>query len=253
MLKRIFAVIVMIFSVIGAIFCVVGILGAWVAPVPIKAITDGALDAGNSYVAVAGQAAQNASTRLAAARSEIEDAQQRLQNVTPEQRDAVRQQMRTAAQQRFGPSVTAVRSTATEISAGLIRLNTSLESFNRIPGVNVPTLTDELQAISQRLDTLNERLENFNQAMSATQFDGARLDAAAMQVTTEMQSVEDRLNQWQSRFTNLSAALENAKGAIANALTMMSIASTLFFGLFLAGQISLFSHALGWFRKPRTI
>lgn len=251
MLKRILAVIVMILSVVGAIFCVAGIFGAWIAPIPIKAVANGSLDAANGYVTLASQAAQNAGERIASARGEIEDAQQRLQNVTPEQRETVRQQMRTAAQQRFGPSVVAVRNTATEISAGVARLNTTLESFNRIPGVNVPTLSNELQAVGERLDAVNTRLDNFNQAVSATEFDGTRLDAAATAVTTEMQTVETRLGEWQGRFGNISTSLENAKGSIASALTVMSIASTLFFALFLAGQISLFVHARNWFRALR--
>ncbi len=251
MLKRIFAVIVMILSAVGAIFCVAGILGAWLAPVPIKAVANSTLDAANGYVALAGQATQNASQRIAGVRSEIEDAQQRIQNATPEQRDAVRQQVRDGIQQRFGPSVADVRATATQVSAGLVTLNASIENFNRIPGVNLPTLTDELQAVNQRLDAANERLQNFSATVSEAQFDGSRLNAAAEQATAELSSLETRLGEWQTRFGNLSASVENAKGAIAGALTAMSIAATLFFGLFAAGQISLFAHALGWFRKPR--
>src|SRR4029078_873672 len=92
MLQRIFAVIVMILSVIGAIFCVAGILGAWLAPIPIKAVANGSLDTVNGYVTLASQSTQNASDRVAGVRTDIQDAQQRVQDSTPEQREAVRQQ-----------------------------------------------------------------------------------------------------------------------------------------------------------------
>ncbi len=251
MLKRLFALIVMIFSVIGAILCVAGILGAWIAPIPIKAVANGALDTVNGYAVLAGQSTQNASERIAGVRTDIEDAQQRVQDATPEQREAVRQQVRTAIQEKFGPSVTAVRNTAASISAGLGTLNKSLEGFNRIPGVNVPTLTDELEAVNQRMDTVNGRLDNFKATMSDKEYDGSKLNAAVTQVTDELKGLEAKLGEWQTKLGNVSTSVENAKNAIASALTTMSIASTLFFALFGAGQISLFSHALGWFRKPR--
>jgi predicted PurR-regulated permease PerM len=251
MLKRIIAVVVMVFSVLGAIFCVAGILGAWVAQTPVKNAVNGTLDTANGYVALANQATQNASERIAGVRTEIQDTQQRLQNLTPVERDAMRQQMRSAAQQRFGPSVAAVRNTTQQVSAGLTTLNQTLESFNRIPGVNVPTLTDELSAINERVEAVNGRLQNYQAALSETEFNGERLNTAATQVTDEIQSVESRLGAWQGRFGNLSTALENAKGIIASVLTMGAVGITLFFGLFLAGQLSLFSHALGWFRQPR--
>jgi chromosome segregation ATPase len=251
MLKKIVAVFVMIGSVIGAIFCTAGIIGAWAVQTPAQNAVNSTLDSANSYVALARQTVQGTSERIAGVRTEIADAQQRLQNLTPAQRETMRQNLRDAAQQRFGPSVTAVRSTAEQISAGLVSLNMALENFNRIPGVNVPTLSNELERVNQRMEAMNGRLQDYQAALSETEFNGERLTAAATQVTDEIAGVEGRLGEWQGRLGNLSAELEGAKGRIANALTLGAVGMTLFFGLFLAGQLSLFSHALGWFRKPR--
>jgi chromosome segregation ATPase len=249
MFKKILAILVMIFSILGAILCAAGILGAWVAQAPLRATINTTIDTANSYVGLAGTSVQDVNERVAGVRIEIEDTQQRLQSLTPAEREAMRKQLNDAATQRFGPSVTAARSTAQQVVASLVTLNQTLESVSRIPGVNVPTFTDELAAVNQRMDALNSRLQGYQSALSDAEFSGERLNAAATQVTTEIQDVESRLAEWRGQLSNISARLENAKSPIGNALTLSAVGLTLFLGLFLAGQISLFSHALGWFRK----
>lgn len=249
MFKKILAILVMIFSILGAILCAGGILGTWVAQSPARTTINAAIDTANSYVGLAGESVQNVRARIAGVRGEIENTQQRLRDMTPEQRTTAQQQLRDAAQQRFGPGVAAVRDTAQRVSTGLVTLNQSLETVNRIPGVNAPTFSDELAAINTRLETLDARLQAFQSALADVNFDGERVNAAARQVVEEIAGVESRLDEWNARLRNASVALDNAKGTLANALSVSAVFVTLFFSLFLAGQISLFAHALAWFRK----
>lgn len=253
MLRKTLAVIVMIGSILGAIFCAAGILGVWAVQAPVKNEVGIIVDTANGYVGLVNQALKDGSERIAGVRTEIEDAQQRLQSLTPAQREAIRQQIREAAAKRFGPSVIAARNTVQQVSTSLNTLNQTLESINRIPGVHAPTLTDQLAAVNQRMDAWNSRLQDYQTALSDTEFNGKRLDATATQVTTEIRGVEDQLSEWQGQLSNVSSRLENAKVSIGNALTISAIGVTLFFALFLAGQISLFAHALTWFRKQKAI
>lgn len=248
--KRILAVIVMILAAIGALLCLGGVIGAWAANEPVTNAITSTIDTLDGYVGLASQTTQLASDRIGGLRGEIESVQQTAANVTPEQKAQLAERVRATVQQRFGPTVTSVRNAATTLSTGVVALNKSLESLNRLPGVTVPTLTDELQAVNERLDAVNSKVDALGATVSDANFDGARLNAAASAAASELQSLETTMNQWQSRLDAARASAANARSAVSSAIDLGSLVVTLLLLLFGAGQISLFAHALDWFRKP---
>lgn len=60
---------------------------------------------------------------------------------------------------RLFPRVAAAQETVSALAATVIGINDTLEAANRLPFVDVPTLTTELEAVRDRLDTARGRVE----------------------------------------------------------------------------------------------
>ena len=243
-LKRILAIVVMILSALGAVACLGGIIGAWAANAPLTDAVNSTIDTAAGYISLAGNALQTAGARVEGARTEIESIQSQIASVTPDQRAALAQRV----SDRVAQPVTAVRTTTKAVSTGAVALNQTLESVNRIPGVAVPTFTDELNAIDARLEAVTGRIEAVGAAVSDANVDGARVSEAATAATAELQSIETALGEWETKLNASVAAATNAKGTVAGAIDAFSLVMTLLLVLFGAGQVSLCVNALGWFR-----
>jgi hypothetical protein len=74
--------------------------------------------------------------------------------------------------------------------------------------------------------------------------------AATDALSAELGGVQTELTQWSTGIGQRQTIIQTASGRVPGLIDLVSVAATLFVLLFGAGQVSLFIHALGWFRKP---
>jgi chromosome segregation ATPase len=249
-IRKILAVIVMILAALGLVICIVGLIGAWVVNEPATQAVSGALDTVENYVSVADQTAQLVSGSLSDVQQDVNRVNEAVANITPEDRARVAAEIRQTVSEQIGPKVTRVRTTAAAVGDTIVKFNQTLESANRIPGVTVPTLSNELQAAGERIEEVESALEAVRSSIAETNLDGSKITAATAQVSNGLQKAQDALAQGQSRIQATSAAVATAKANVAGWFDLASLLASLFFILFGAGQVFLFIAALQWFRKP---
>lgn len=239
MLRKIAAVLVMILSAIGCLLCLALLVGAWLVNEPATDAVTGALAMVDSYLGLAGQTTGQLESNLEVVQVRVEE----LSTAAPEQ---IAQLRETVAQEVI-PPLTQVKSAVTTLRSGIVTVNEAVEQLNRLPGADVPTLSDELQSIDQRVDTIRGELETIT---STQEIDGSRLVAAADKVAEEIATARSTLDAWTARITEVRAGIASATATIPGLFDATTWTLTLLSLLFGAGQVSLFMYALRWFHTP---
>lgn len=250
-LRKVLAVIVMILAVIGLLLCVGGLIGAWAVNGPATNMATGVLGALESYLSIADRAAETAAASLNEAQEGVDRVNQSVANLTSEDKAQAAQAIRQTVDESLGPTVARTRAIVSGVGDTVVQFNKTLESVNSIPGVRVPTLTDELQAAEQRIDQVEAAIGDVKSSVAdAASFDGSRVTAATATASNELQAAQIALAQGQARIQATSAAIASAKASVPGLIDTLSAAASLLFILFGVGQVFLFLAALRWFRQP---
>jgi hypothetical protein len=250
-LRKIFAIFVMICAAIGLLLCAGGLIGAWAANGPLTDLTTGTLGALENYLGIADQAAQTAAAGLGDAQQGVDRINQSVAGLTNEDKTQAAAAIKRTAEETVGPTITRARDTLSFIGSTVVQFNATLESVNRVPGVRVPTLTDELQAAGARLDQAQAAAgEIASAAADAATLDGSRITAATAKMSSELQAAQTAIGQGQARIQATNAAIASAKMSLPGLIDMISLVGSLLFILFGAGQICLLYVAWQWFKRP---
>lgn len=173
-----------------------------------------------------------------------------MEGMTAETRAAVVGEATAAFERRFGPSLTTVRTTLATVRTGIMALNQSLVSANRIPGINVHTLTDELQVVEQRIDALEGKISEIKSALADVNVDGSKVQSLITAASTEVASIEQVVSQWDSQITASAANITRISDAAPRRIDVTSVVLSLLFVLFGAGQVSLLRRSIAAVRRP---
>jgi hypothetical protein len=251
-LRKTLAIITMILAMIGLLICLGGLIGSIAVNEPAAQAMTGALSAMENTLTIADQAAQTAAASLSEAQQGVDRVNQTASGLTAEDKAQAAAALQSTVEQTIGPSVARARTLATSLSTAVVQFNATLESVNRIPGLSVPTLTDELQTAGQILDQAQEAAGEVRSAVAdAATLDGSRITAATAKTASGLQTAQDAIAQGQARMSAASAAIAATKASIPGWIDAISLAAALLFILFGAGQVSMFLLAWRWFKQPK--
>lgn len=240
MWRKIGASLLLIVAGLGLLLCLIGGIGVWVANQPLTDTVTAALSAANGYLLLAGNGAATASDQVESVRQQIEALQSTVANLPPEARAKAASQIT----ERIMPPINILRTTIATLRTAAVSLNKSLESANRIPGVNLPTYTDQLQAADQVLDEVSSELAAAAAQLTEVTVDGSRIAASLAATSAKLATVEGMLDGWTQQSTAAGQALVAAEAAAPPLIDWTSLALSLLFLLFGAGQLCLISTAL---------
>ena len=239
MLRKILAVLLIVVAGFGLLLCAGGLIGAWVVNPPLTEGITAGLTATDGYLALADGTTEVASTQVEDVRTQLDALEQRIDSMTAETRAEVTAQIADVVKNQLGPVISAMRTTLAGLRTALIALNRSLESANRIPGVQVPTLPDELQAADQRLTEISENLTALTAAVTDVSVDGSQIEALLASTTDKLAEIEVNFDQWNAQIAALRSALAGVAAATPRAIDLTSVGLSFLFILFGAGQICL--------------
>lgn len=240
MWRKIGASLLLIVAGLGLLLCLIGGIGVWVANQPLTDTVTAALSAANGYLQLAGNGAATASDQVESVRQQIDAVQSTVANLPPEARTKAASQIT----ERIMPPINILRTTIATLRTAAVSLNKSLESANRIPGVNLPTYTDQLQAADQVLDEVSSELAAAAAQLTDVTVDGSRIAASLAATSAKLATVEGMLDGWTQQSTAAGQALVAAEAAAPPLIDWTSLALSLLFLLFGAGQLCLISTAL---------
>ncbi len=162
---------------IGLLLCAGGLVGVWFVDTPVTNAVKSTTEVAKSYLAFASNTTAVTSDQLESLRTQLDALGARVEAIDAGTREAVVAEATTTFQARFGATISTIRTTFAALRTGTIALNQSLESANRIPGVTVPTFSDQLQAADQHLDSIDIRFTEIRTSLSDASIDVAGLEA----------------------------------------------------------------------------
>jgi len=245
--RKIGAGALMVFASIGLLICIAAIIGAWAARGPLIATSDNVLEAVDGALALASQATQS-----------IDDSLTDLNQRVTALRDNVRQpgsdggvadgRVRDAVEQEIGPRLERARSGGAKLRQAVAGVNKALETANRIPGVSVPTLSDELGTVDAKLDDAEARLQDVRTAIADR--DNSRLGARLDNLSEQLGTLHTTLANAQARIEGARTNLAGIQATIPTLVTTVCVVVALLSLLFGAGQVLLIRQGWRWLKQP---
>ncbi len=248
MWRKIGAGLLLIVGGAGLLVCFVVAVGVWVVNTPVTDTLTATLEAANGYVQLAGSGTAVASDQVEDVRRQLAEVQTTVVEMPPEARAAVAAQVTGQISAVVMPPLNAVRTTVAALSAAAVALNRSLESANRIPGVNLPTLTDELQAADQKVAEVSSEVAATAAGLADISVDGSQIAASFAATGDKLAAIQALLDRSTQQMEQTGQALLAAETAAPPLIDWTSIAVSLLFLLLGAGQICLMATALEWLR-----
>jgi len=137
-----------------------------------------------------------------------------------------------------------MRAQAAALHDGVIAVNAALETLNSLPFITIPTFSDQLSAVSGRVDAARESAQELRAAI-----DQARTMASANVVAT----VTERTNRIETMMTQIKSATVKYQTAVVQkrqqvtafsqrllcAISLLELSLTVFFTVIAAGQALL--------------
>ena len=249
MWQKIGACLLLAAAVLGLLVCVICGLGVWVANGPLTDGVTAALVTAGGYVQLTGASLAAASDQVEGTRQQVDALQSTLANLPLEARAAAAAEIKD----KIAPPVNAVRATVAAVSTAAVALNKSLESANRIPGVNLPTFTEQLQAADQALDEITNDLATATAQLADVSVDGSKAAAVLAATSNKLAGVESKLDGLALQSAEVDQALIAAEAATPPLIDWTSVALSLLFLLFGAGQLCLMTTAIQLLRARAVV
>jgi len=244
--KRIIAAIVILIATIGLALSVAGLVGAWVARRPARDTVTALSTALNSTLVAVDQALARVGARADQGRqafARVNNAASKLGDRIEEGSPALNA-LAGAIRDDLAPKIADTRAQAATLRDGVVSVNATLETLNRTSFITVPTLTDELSTVSERV----EAAQNDAQELRAT-ITEARAGASAnlvAAVTARTIAIDNGLAQIQAAMGKQQATLAQRQQHVSDlsdtllrAINLLVLLLTVLFLVFAAGQVLL--------------
>lgn len=256
-IRIILAAIVMFLCVIFFVSLVAAVLGAWTFNQSLSAAAIGVFA---PIERVAGQTQQGLAElrqRVETGQGEITTLRAQMDELTAEieQNRELRVSIATTLTTRLEPIVQVITQDLGQVREGLSVVNDALDALDSLPFVdlNLPRL-ERLQEIESNVSTLTTQLTRLRAS-------GDRVGAAAQEVLPEVSQgldtlnetadvIQGRLNEVDANIVQFTGRLESLKQGIDTGFTVVTWAEIFVLAWLAASQVSLFSHAYQWARKP---
>jgi hypothetical protein len=244
--RRILVGVVMVLAVLGLLLNVSALVGVWAAYGPAR---DGVNTVSNTVT----QALQVADKGMTRVNGYVQTARQTITQVNDQATqlgDKVKANspLVTALSQRvdtrLAPIIDNVQSTAATIHDSVLKVNSALLAINRLPGITVPTLNDQLSAVSDRA----QQAELATQDLRVTLADikagvVTKAETTLMQITARIDAplarIQSLVNKYQVKGLQAQDRVTSTTNSILTLLLLTALSLTLLILIFSAGLVLL--------------
>ncbi len=245
--KRILVGIVMVLALVGLLVDMAGLVGVWAAYGPAH---DGVITVSNTLQ----QGLQAVDKGLTSADGYVTTARQTLTQVNTEvaqlgdraqSNSPVLNELSQRVETKLGPAVDKAQTTASSIHDAALKVNGALETLNRFPNVNVPTLSDQLVAISDRAQEAQSAMQDL-QVTLANAKSGAitKVETAITQITAKIDAplakIQSLINTYQAKVTDAQERVTSTTNTILTLLLVLAISLTILCIIVAAALLLLF-------------
>ena len=244
--SRILVALLMLLAVFGFICSVVGIAGVWYARsnarnavIDITNVTTKTLTTVNNGLERVNVQVQDARQKV----TQVNDAAANLGNQIDASNPLV-DNFNQLVNTSLAPSIEKVSTAATAVHDAVVALNSKLELLNSLPGVQVPTLTDQLSAVSDRAQEAQAAVQDLQSSLADVKSGlVTTVTAAVTQRTATIDAalvrIQDAVNTYQSTVTRTQQRVTATSNAVLLLIDVGTVSLTLLFIIFAIGLVLL--------------
>ncbi|MEJ5248657.1 MAG: hypothetical protein WHS90_12860 [Caldilinea sp.] len=235
MLRSLVHTITLFLAVIGLLLCLAALIGVWAVRKPVTDATVAVLRTFAQEAAYAGAAGGALSEQITRADAVMETVRERLGKTVNGGAPEIQEMIRS----RVAPSIASARSTLINVRTSLVALNASLEQLNRLPGVEAPTFTAELQEFDRHLTEFDALVTELQTLTAESTLDVSQIEASIERASRTLMGLRARVDAWSAQIEQVRAWSEESARTAPFAIDLVSVLVSLLAILFGAGQLCL--------------
>jgi hypothetical protein len=250
-LKRLGGVLIIVFAALVLLSSMGGVFGIWVLKGKAHSLTAAVFAPLESGLDMADQALGKVNTRVSNARDRVSNAQELAGqlNQEPVANGAALSMISDNISTRLEPAMDQVEASISNALGLVVGVNNSIAATNDLFGVNLPTLTNELQTLDVRITTLGERIQEVRTDIAAMiqgklQMPAARLTSRLANLASGLQDIQAVVSKYVGNVRQIQARLTNLKSNISTAITIGSVVGTIFLVWIAISQVAMLVY--GW-------
>ena len=243
---RILVAVLMLLAVLGFIISVAGIAGVWyVRPYARSAVIDVTTATTKTLVVV--------DNGLGRVNTAVQDARQKVTQVNNaaaklgnriEASSPLVDKFTQLVNNDLSPRIQKVSTTASTIHDAVVSLNSKLEVLNRFPNIQVPTLTSQLSAISDRAQEAQAAAQDLRTTLTDVKAGLVTTVVAAVtqrtaRIDAALARIQGTVNTYQATVTRTQKRVTATSNAILLLIDVGVVSLTLLFIIFAVGLVLL--------------
>lgn len=248
--QRIAGGVVFVVALTTFLLCVSGTIGAWVAKSAVDETTLALIDTVADYLDLTIQTMGTIDSNIADVEQRLSVLQSNLPALRRERANGpVAQQMQQVVADELQPALEQLTTRTQRLRNGLERLNQRVEQLNRLPFVEMPTLTGALATFDDQIDAARTQGRAMRTAIATR--DSVLLQSASERMDQRLGEARSILAAGSARISTIQAALIDIHQVLTFWSTVSTTVVSVLLAIFAVGQISLAAHAWSWMRGRR--
>jgi membrane protein implicated in regulation of membrane protease activity len=243
---RILVTLLMLLAVLGVIISVAGIAGVWVARsyarnavIDVTTVTTKTLTAVNNGLVRVNTQVQDARQKV----TQVNDSAAKLGNRI-EANSPLADKFNQLVSTNLAPSLEKVSTTASAVHDAVVSLNSKLEVLNRLPSIQIPTLTNQLSAVSDRAQEAQSAVQDLQTSLTDVKAGLVTTVVAAVtqrtaRIDAALARIQDTVNTYQATVTRTQQRVTATSNSVLLLLDVGVVSLTLLFIIFAIGLVLL--------------
>lgn len=257
--SRPFAIAAIVLCSLVLLLTLCGVVGVWVTnSIASNFVIDVSVGVESSAQAVQ-RAVLRLDTGIENLRGEVQQVSQAVSQVSQNVADEglVRTLLPESTEQRITNSASGVIDTLVGIRDSLSAARDLYRSVNRIPGINLPTPSDEVtQNVSARMDEVRADVQELRSEIAAVRARQAgaieRVNVITTRIDTRLNTMQDGLNQLNAGLTNVQTGAQQVRRTVPTLFTIGAFLVTLIQIWVILTQVIVIRMMWQTLKKPQT-
>jgi uncharacterized phage infection (PIP) family protein YhgE len=254
-INRFIAWVVIVFVVVSILLAILAIAGSWLVNKQVTSDILYVLNGVQTGLSAVESSLQRLDTALSSARelsqtilSAADGLGERIEESSP-----VLDLLTKTVNEDLVSRVNAARETVIAIRDAVTAFNASLEAINALPFIEVPTLTDQLQSVSDRLADLALMVQELRGLVAQVKTGVVEtlvtpITQTATRIDNELATVQATLQSYMQQVGGLQSAVATLQARVPVWIDIASVALSLFFLWIIIAELAMLAIARGYLR-----
>jgi hypothetical protein len=256
--KRILAVIIILIAIIGFLANAAGLVGIWVVRQPARDTVTALSTFVNRKLGLVDQALVRVSARADDGRQALAKVNNAASKVSDrlEESSPLLTALIGAVRDDLAPRIAEMRAQALALHDGVVSVNAALETLNSFGFITVPTLSEKLATVSERIDAAQSDVQELRLAIDEARTGAlanlvAMVTARTIKIDNVMAQIKSTTVQYRAAVTQKQQQLTDLSHGLLRAINLIVLSLTALLFVVAAGQVLLIYVCWQYVRRGR--